>query len=74
MSARIPVAAVTSGSVWKVNVSVGERVAEGDTVVVLEAMKMEIPVEAEGAGIIAALHVAEGDVVEADQIVAEVEL
>src|SRR3954453_18383486 len=39
-----------TGTVWKVEVAVGDRVDEGDTVVILESMKMEMPVEAEDAG------------------------
>lgn len=39
-----------TGTVWKIEVGVGDRVAEGDTVVILESMKMEMPVEVEDAG------------------------
>ena len=39
-----------TGTVWKVEVAVGDRVDEGDTVVILESMKMEMPVEAEDEG------------------------
>ncbi len=51
-------------NVWKVVVVAGEVVAEGDTLVILESMKMEIPVLAETAGTIAEVAVAEGDVVQ----------
>jgi acetyl-CoA carboxylase biotin carboxyl carrier protein len=51
-------------NVWKVVVAAGEVVAEGDTLVILESMKMEIPVLAETAGTIAEVAVAEGDVVQ----------
>jgi biotin carboxyl carrier protein len=51
-------------NVWKVVVSPGDTVAEGDTLVILESMKMEIPVLAETAGTVAELKVAEGDVVQ----------
>ena len=50
--------------VWKVVVFPGDSVAEGDTLVILESMKMEIPVLAETAGTVAELKVAEGDVVQ----------
>ena len=50
-------------NVWKVLVSEGDQVDEGDTLVILESMKMEIPVLAESPGIVTKLHVAEGDVV-----------
>ena len=51
-------------NVWKVVVVAGEVVAEGDTLVILESMKMEIPVLAETAGTIAEIAVTEGDVVQ----------
>jgi acetyl-CoA carboxylase biotin carboxyl carrier protein len=52
-----------TGSVWKIEVSVGDRVSEGDTVVVLESMKMEIPVESEMAGEVAEIPIREGETV-----------
>ncbi len=52
-----------TGSVWKIEVSVGDRVSEGDTVVVLESMKMEIPVESEVAGEVAEIRIREGETV-----------
>ncbi len=51
-------------NVWKVIVAPGDSVAEGDTLVILESMKMEIPVLAEADGTVAELKVAEGDVVQ----------
>ncbi|MFC6878578.1 MULTISPECIES: biotin/lipoyl-binding carrier protein [Actinomadura] len=60
-------------SVWQVQVAQGDRVAEGDTLVVLESMKMEIPVLAEDAGTVAALAVAEGAVVQEGDLIAVVE-
>ncbi len=57
-----------TGTGWKVQVQVGDRVADGDTVVILESMKMEMPVTAESDGLVAAIgceegqSVAEGDV------------
>ncbi len=51
----------TTAVVWKVLVKVGDEVAEGDEVVILESMKMEIPIEAEESGTVTAVHVAEGD-------------
>jgi acetyl-CoA carboxylase biotin carboxyl carrier protein len=59
-------------NVWKVLVSEGDHVDEGDTLVILESMKMEIPVLAESAGVITKLHVAEGDVVQEDELIAEI--
>jgi len=59
-------------NVWKVVVSQGDSVADGDTLVILESMKMEIPVLAEAAGTITALHVGEGDVVQEGDVIAEI--
>ena len=52
-----------TGTVWKVEVKVGDTVEEGDTVVILESMKMEMPVEAEDTGTVSAIHVEEGQAV-----------
>ena len=59
-------------NVWKVLVSEGDHIDDGDTIVILESMKMEIPVLAEDAGTITTLHVAEGDVVQEDDLIAEI--
>jgi acetyl-CoA carboxylase biotin carboxyl carrier protein len=59
-----------TGTVWKVEVAVGDRVDEGDTVVILESMKMEMPVEAEDEGTVKAILVEEGQSVsEGDPLV-----
>lgn len=47
-------------NVWKVLVKAGDSVQEGDTLMILESMKMEIPVEAEDAGTVSVVHAAEG--------------
>ena len=60
-------------NVWKVVVAQGDSVADGDTLVILESMKMEIPVLAESDGTVAALHVAEGDVVQEGDVIAVIE-
>jgi acetyl-CoA carboxylase biotin carboxyl carrier protein len=49
-----------TGNVWKIEVAVGEQVDDGDTVVILESMKMEIPVEAEDAGTVKEIRCEEG--------------
>ncbi len=49
-----------TGTVWKIEVEVGDRVDEGDTVVILESMKMEMPVEAEDPGTVAEIRCEEG--------------
>ncbi len=51
-------------NVWKVVVAEGDAVSDGDTLVILESMKMEIPVLSEADGTIAKLAVSEGDVVQ----------
>jgi acetyl-CoA carboxylase biotin carboxyl carrier protein len=51
-------------NVWKVVAKEGDTVDDGDTLVILESMKMEIPVLAEGSGVVTKVHVAEGDVVQ----------
>ena len=52
-----------TGTVWKIEVKIGDAVAEGDTVVILESMKMEMPVEAEDEGTVKEIVVAEGQAV-----------
>ena len=59
-----------TGTVWKIEVAVGDAVAEGDTVAILESMKMEMPVEAEDEGTVKEIPVAEGQAVsEGDTLV-----
>jgi acetyl-CoA carboxylase biotin carboxyl carrier protein len=59
-----------TGTVWKVEVAVGDTIEEGDTVVVLESMKMEMPVEAEDEGTVKEVLVSEGQSVsEGDPLV-----
>ncbi|ALC86156.1 MULTISPECIES: acetyl-CoA carboxylase biotin carboxyl carrier protein subunit [Bacillaceae] len=52
-----------AGTVFTVNVEVGEEVSAGQVVMVLESMKMEIPIEAEVAGKVASINAKEGDFV-----------
>ena len=52
-----------TGTVWKIEVGVGDAVAEGDTVVILESMKMEMPVEAEDQGTVKEILCEEGQAV-----------
>ena len=59
-----------TGTVWKIEVAVGDTIEEGDTVVVLESMKMEMPVEAEDEGTVSEILVEEGQAVsEGDTLV-----
>lgn len=58
-----------SGSVWKIEVTVGQQVQEGDTLLVVESMKMEIPISAPSAGTVREIFVAEGESVVDDQVI-----
>jgi acetyl-CoA carboxylase biotin carboxyl carrier protein len=60
-------------NVWKVLVAPGAQVAEGETLVILESMKMEIPVEAPVAGTVNAVNVQEGGVVQEGDVIAVIE-
>jgi acetyl-CoA carboxylase biotin carboxyl carrier protein len=60
-------------NVWKVVAAPGDSVDDGDTLVILESMKMEIPVLAESAGVVAEIAVNEGDVVQEGDLIARVE-
>lgn len=59
-----------TGTVWKIECQVGDEIDEGDTVVILESMKMEMPVEAEDEGTVKEILVEEGQAVsEGDPLV-----
>ena len=66
----IKVEAGAAGKVFKVEASVGQKVSKGDTVIILEAVKMEIPVVAPEDGTVASIDVAVGDAVEAGAVMA----
>ena len=66
----IEVRAEMVANVWKVVAAEGAAVADGDTLVILESMKMEIPVLAEGPGVVTQMHVAEGDVIQEGDLIA----
>lgn len=59
-------------NVWKVVVTEGQQVEDGDTLVILESMKMEIPVVAESSGTVS-VKIAEGDVVQEGDLLAVIE-
>ena len=65
------VKASMAGTVWKILVQEGEEVAVGQDVVILESMKMEIPVAAEEAGIVKRVIAAEGDFINVDDDLVE---
>lgn len=68
--AEMPVLSELNAVVLKIEVAPGDRVEEGDTLIVLESMKMEIPVSAPRAGTVAAILVQEKQVVEEGQKIA----
>ncbi len=60
-------------NVWKVVAAEGDQVEDGDTLVILESMKMEIPVLAEESGTLSKLHVGEGDVIQEGDLIATID-
>lgn len=62
-----------TGSVWKILVEPGQQVNDGDTVIIIEAMKMEIPVVAMDSGKVAEILVKENDMVEDGEVVIRLE-
>ena len=70
---RVEVESEVTGTVWKVESAVGDHVEEGDVLLILESMKMEIPVESPTAGTVAELLVQAEDPVQEDQVVAVLE-
>jgi acetyl-CoA carboxylase biotin carboxyl carrier protein len=71
--AKVNVKSEVAGSVWSIEVQAGQQVAEGDTVMVMESMKMEIPVITEKGGTVVTILVAQGDAVSEGQTVAVIE-
>ena len=69
--AHIAIESHVSGTVWKIAARVGDPLEAGDTVMVIESMKMEIPVEAPTAGTLVKLLVAEGDAVTEGQVLGQ---
>ena len=60
---KIEVASEVTGSVWKILVKAGDKVAEDDPLIICESMKMEIPLSAPEDGVVAEIKVAEGDAI-----------
>ena len=71
--ARHEIESEVTGVVWKVEVSVGDTVKIGDVLIILESMKMEIPVESTESGTVAEVLVQPEDLVEEDQVVVVIE-
>ena len=70
---RIEVASEVTGNVWKIESSVGDQIGAGHVLMIIESMKMEIPIEAECGGTISEILVREEDAVVEDQVVAIIE-
>ncbi|MEH7246865.1 biotin/lipoyl-binding carrier protein [Neobacillus niacini] len=60
----IKVESEITGTVWKVEVNPGDQVSEGDILLILESMKMEIPLIAPEDGVVKEIHINEGDVIQ----------
>ena len=71
--ARIEIESDVTGTVWKIEVEKGTQVSEGDTLIILESMKMEIPVLASDGGTVAEILVEEEEPVSEGQVVAVIE-
>jgi acetyl-CoA carboxylase biotin carboxyl carrier protein len=69
----VQVKAELAGNMWKVIVVEGQQVGADETLMILESMKMEIPVTAPGAGRVTKIHVKEGQTVQEGQLLIEVE-
>lgn len=67
------IAAHITGTVWKIETKVGAQVAEGETVVILESMKMEMPVESPVTGQVLEVRCTEGQAVEEGQVLVVVD-
>lgn len=67
------VEAQITGSVWKIEKAVGDALAEGDVLMILESMKMEIPVEAPTSGRLAEIRVEEGQSIEEGAVLAVID-
>ncbi len=74
MAERIEVVSDVAGKVWKIEAKVGDALGAEDAILILESMKMEIPVETEIPGKLIELLVGEGDPVDEGQAVAVLEV
>ena len=67
------IATDVAGNVWKIVAKVGDQLAEDDTIIVMESMKMEIPVTSPKDGVLKELLVEEGEAISEGEVVATVE-
>jgi biotin carboxyl carrier protein len=74
MGKRMQLVAEVTGNVWKVERAVGDELEEGDALIIVESMKMEIPIEAPCAGRLVELRCAESEPVSEGQVVAVLEV
>jgi acetyl-CoA carboxylase biotin carboxyl carrier protein len=70
---RVQIKAELAGNLWKIVVSQGQQVQADETLMILESMKMEIPVTTQKAGRVTKIHVKEGESVQEGQLLAEVD-
>ena len=61
--------APVTGSIWKIECAPGDKVTDGDVLVILESMKMEVPIESEDDGTVTAIRCKEGDAVSEGEVV-----
>lgn len=71
--AKVDITSEMTGSIWKIMKAIGDKVVEGDTVILIEAMKMEIPVIAPEDGVVAEILVQEGNMVADGDVVIRLE-
>ncbi|MSP95898.1 MAG: biotin/lipoyl-binding carrier protein [Betaproteobacteria bacterium] len=71
--ARLEAKTEVTGSVWKITTAVGQKLEAGETVMLIESMKMEIPVIAEDGGTVKEFRVAQGEAISEGQVVAILE-
>lgn len=69
-----PVVAQITGTIWKITTQVGQAVEDADTILIMESMKMEMPVEAGVTGTVHAFHVKESQPVNEGQLLAEIKI
>jgi biotin carboxyl carrier protein len=70
--ANVSIESIVTGMVWKIEKQVGDSVAAGEVIMILESMKMEIPIESPVAGTVRSVSVAEGESVDEGQAIAVV--
>ena len=71
--ARIEITSEVTGNVWKIEAAVGDHLNNEDVIMILESMKMEIPITAPKPGKLSTLHVVEQDIVAEEQLIASLD-